>query len=69
MQTDSSFTFVLFGGTGDLSMRKILPALYEAHRAGMLARALTQCPLTCRGRLPIRENAHLASQRTLFSSN
>ena len=38
MQTDSSFTFVLFGGTGDLSMRKILPALFEAHRAGgMLA--------------------------------
>jgi len=36
MQTDSSFTFVLFGGTGDLAMRKILPALYEAHRAGML---------------------------------
>ncbi|CAM2194005.1 glucose-6-phosphate dehydrogenase [Paraburkholderia sp. A1RI_3L] len=39
MQTDSSFTFVLFGGTGDLSMRKILPALYEAHRAGLLAEA------------------------------
>ncbi|GAB2913567.1 glucose-6-phosphate dehydrogenase [Paraburkholderia jirisanensis] len=37
MHTDSSFTFVLFGGTGDLSMRKILPALYEAHRAGSLA--------------------------------
>ncbi|NUY03010.1 glucose-6-phosphate dehydrogenase [Paraburkholderia youngii] len=38
MHTDSSFTFVLFGGTGDLSMRKILPALFEAHRAGgMLA--------------------------------
>ncbi|MBV8626644.1 MAG: glucose-6-phosphate dehydrogenase, partial [Paraburkholderia sp.] len=37
MHTDSSFTFVLFGGTGDLSMRKILPALYEAHRSGMLA--------------------------------
>jgi hypothetical protein len=35
----------------------------------MLARADTQCPLTCRGRLPIRENAHLDSQRTLFSSN
>ncbi|RQH09815.1 glucose-6-phosphate dehydrogenase [Paraburkholderia dinghuensis] len=35
--TDSGFTFVLFGGTGDLSMRKILPALYEAHRSGMLA--------------------------------
>src|SRR5690349_5386657 len=25
------FTFVLFGATGDLSMRKILPALYSAH--------------------------------------
>ncbi|MBB5408114.1 MULTISPECIES: glucose-6-phosphate dehydrogenase [unclassified Paraburkholderia] len=38
MHTDASFTFVLFGGTGDLSMRKILPALFEAHRAGgMLA--------------------------------
>jgi glucose-6-phosphate 1-dehydrogenase len=38
MHTDSNFTFVLFGGTGDLSMRKILPALFEAHRAGgMLA--------------------------------
>jgi glucose-6-phosphate 1-dehydrogenase len=36
MQSDSTFTFVLFGGTGDLSMRKILPALFEAHRAGML---------------------------------
>ncbi len=37
MQNDSNFTFVLFGGTGDLSMRKILPGLYEAHRGGMLA--------------------------------
>jgi len=37
MQIDSGFNFVLFGGTGDLSMRKILPALYEAHRAGMLS--------------------------------
>ena len=39
MQTDSNFIFVLFGGTGDLSMRKILPALFEAHRGGMLAPA------------------------------
>ena len=37
MQSDGGFTFVLFGGTGDLAMRKILPALYEAHRGGMLA--------------------------------
>ncbi|RDJ99687.1 glucose-6-phosphate dehydrogenase [Paraburkholderia lacunae] len=33
----SGFAFVLFGGTGDLAMRKILPALYAAHRDGMLA--------------------------------
>jgi glucose-6-phosphate 1-dehydrogenase len=32
-----SFAFVLFGGTGDLAMRKILPALYAAHRDGLLA--------------------------------
>ena len=31
------FAFVLFGGTGDLAMRKILPALFAAHRDGMLA--------------------------------
>src|SRR6516225_6639814 len=34
---DSGFMFVLFGATVDLSMRKILPALFEAHRSGMLA--------------------------------
>jgi glucose-6-phosphate 1-dehydrogenase len=31
------FAFVLFGGTGDLAMRKILPALYAAHRDDALA--------------------------------
>lgn len=36
MQNDQVFTFVLFGGTGDLSMRKILPGLYHAHRDGKL---------------------------------
>ncbi|GAA4033315.1 glucose-6-phosphate dehydrogenase [Actimicrobium antarcticum] len=36
MQPDPAFTFVLFGGTGDLSMRKILPALFAAHRSGKL---------------------------------
>ncbi|MXN73448.1 glucose-6-phosphate dehydrogenase [Burkholderia sp. 4701] len=35
----SAFAFVLFGGTGDLAMRKILPALYAAHRDGLLAPA------------------------------
>ena len=35
--TPAPFEFVLFGGTGDLAMRKILPALYSAHRDGLLA--------------------------------
>ncbi|WP_151638441.1 glucose-6-phosphate dehydrogenase [Noviherbaspirillum aerium] len=30
------FTFVLFGATGDLAMRKILPALYSAHLGNSL---------------------------------
>jgi glucose-6-phosphate 1-dehydrogenase len=37
MQAEPGFTFVLFGGTGDLSMRKILPALFAAHQGGTLS--------------------------------
>ena len=36
MTASPAFDMVLFGGTGDLAMRKLLPALYEAHRAGSL---------------------------------
>jgi glucose-6-phosphate 1-dehydrogenase len=32
----NGFAFVLIGGTGDLAMRTILPALYAAHRDGAL---------------------------------
>jgi len=36
--TDNNpFDFVLFGGTGDLSLRKLLPALYFRHCEGQLA--------------------------------
>ncbi len=31
-----SFDLVLFGGTGDLAWRKLLPALAQAHRHGTL---------------------------------
>ena len=27
-----TFDFILFGGSGDLAMRKLLPALYYRHR-------------------------------------
>src|SRR6516225_4546192 len=30
------FDLLLFGGTGDLAMRKLLPALYSRHRGGDL---------------------------------
>lgn len=32
------FDLVLFGGTGDLSLRKLLPALFARFRAGDLDR-------------------------------
>lgn len=31
-----AFDMVLFGGAGDLVMRKLLPSLYQAHNAGLL---------------------------------
>lgn len=36
-EESNAFDFVLFGGTGDLSMRKLLPALYFRHCEGQLA--------------------------------
>ena len=35
--TTAPFDFVLFGGTGDLAMRKLLPSLYYHHCDGLLA--------------------------------
>ncbi|EGV38145.1 glucose-6-phosphate 1-dehydrogenase [Neisseria weaveri LMG 5135] len=36
MATQTNFDLVLFGATGDLAMRKLLPSLYQAHAAGLL---------------------------------
>ncbi len=36
MQSPEPFDLILFGATGDLAMRKLLPALYRRHRAGQL---------------------------------
>jgi glucose-6-phosphate 1-dehydrogenase len=38
MQSLPTFDLVLFGGTGDLAMRKLLPALYRRMLAGQLTR-------------------------------
>lgn len=37
MQALPEFDLILFGGSGDLAMRKLLPALYRRHAAGQLA--------------------------------
>ncbi|WP_028536672.1 glucose-6-phosphate dehydrogenase [Paludibacterium yongneupense] len=36
MDNTPAFDMVLFGSTGDLVMRKLLPSLYQAHAAGLL---------------------------------
>ena len=36
MSIQTNFDLVLFGATGDLAMRKLLPCLYQAHVAGLL---------------------------------
>ncbi|MBF0804692.1 MULTISPECIES: glucose-6-phosphate dehydrogenase [unclassified Neisseria] len=36
MDKQTNFDLVLFGATGDLAMRKLLPCLYQAHVAGLL---------------------------------
>lgn len=36
MQIEEEFELVLFGGLGDLSLRKLMPALYMLHRDGRL---------------------------------
>ncbi len=36
MNTQTNFDLILFGATGDLAMRKLLPCLYQAHAAGLL---------------------------------
>lgn len=39
MNQPAPFNFVLFGATGDLSLRKVLPALYHAHHTDKLHEA------------------------------
>ena len=42
-----AFDFVIFGGAGDLALRKLIPGLYRAHREGSLAAGTRILP-TCR---------------------
>jgi glucose-6-phosphate 1-dehydrogenase len=60
------FDMVLFGGTGDLVMRKILPALYDAHKAGMLP---AQSRLLALGRQDLGRDGYLERVRGHFGGH
>ncbi|WER50184.1 glucose-6-phosphate dehydrogenase [Cupriavidus sp. WKF15] len=51
------FDFVLFGATGDLARRKLLPALFDAHAAGALH---PQGRILALGSQPLDHEAYLA---------
>jgi glucose-6-phosphate 1-dehydrogenase len=57
MQASTSFNFVLFGATGDLAMRKILPALFSAHVDGKLH---TSGRIICVSNLSLSTAAYLS---------
>jgi glucose-6-phosphate 1-dehydrogenase len=40
MKLPAAVTIVIFGGSGDLAHRKLLPALYNLHVDGLLPKAL-----------------------------
>lgn len=44
MQTFEQFDLILFGGTGDLAMRKLIPAMFNIHAEGQWAQGST---ITC----------------------
>ncbi|WP_153954339.1 glucose-6-phosphate dehydrogenase [Cupriavidus necator] len=52
------FDMVLFGGTGDLARRKLLPSLFDAHHAGLLHPAAR---ILATGSLPLSTADYLAS--------
>jgi glucose-6-phosphate 1-dehydrogenase len=49
-----AFDFVIFGGAGDLALRKLIPGLYRAHREGSLAAGTRIIP-TCRNTKMVAE--------------
>ncbi len=64
-----AFDFVIFGGAGDLALRKLVPAFYRAHRAGELPDGARIIP-TCRNTQVMesyKEKVREAAQKHLRS--
>jgi glucose-6-phosphate 1-dehydrogenase len=57
MATTPACDIVFFGGTGDLALRKLLPALYDAHRDGTLH---ADGRIIALGRKPLGREGYLA---------
>ncbi|MGD8709299.1 MAG: glucose-6-phosphate dehydrogenase [Ectothiorhodospiraceae bacterium] len=67
MDSIAPFEIVIFGGSGDLAMRKLLPALYRRHRAGQLATdgRIVACARTAMGQDEFLVKAEAACRRYL----
>jgi glucose-6-phosphate 1-dehydrogenase len=58
-----AFDFVIFGGAGDLALRKLIPGLYRAHREGSLPPGTRIIP-TCRNTQMIGEYKNKVREAT-----
>ncbi len=61
-----TFDLVIFGGTGDLAMRKLLPALYHRDRDGQFDAGSR---IIAASRRPLEREAYLAAVRESLSKN
>lgn len=66
MKPIDNFDLVLFGGTGDLVMRKLLPALYHQHQDGHLP---DQSRIICLGRSVPDQASYLAKAEELVKGH
>ena len=66
MKPIADFDLVLFGGTGDLVMRKLLPALYHQHQDGHLPDASR---IICLGRSVADQTAYLYKAEELVKGH
>ena len=57
-------TFIIFGASGDLTRRKLLPALYELHSAGGMS---SQCEIIGTGRTRLTNEQFRERVRDAFA--
>jgi glucose-6-phosphate 1-dehydrogenase len=55
------FTMVIFGGTGDLSRRKLLPALYHLYQDGLFSKGFSILGVA-RSKITDEEYRHLVKE-------